>query len=230
MAFSFLIWLICLIFLGYILRKAVEKTFFGKIYYLIIFPGVVLHELSHALGCLLTGAKIYKIKFFSKSGGQVLHSRSKIPILGSFLISLAPIFGATFVLYLLARIFTPNLLSFTSNNFGTFKVILLNLIVLFWQNLKSLNFGNANTYFFLYFVLTFSFAMAPSKSDLKNTFWSIVALSLILALLSPFFSLNFLKSISLNLGSFYLFGIGMELLAITVVGLIFIFRKLVKTI
>lgn len=70
------------------------------LYYVILFPGIVLHELSHVLFCLITFAPIKKIQFFSKSGGFVLHLGSKIPILGDFLISVAPLITGMIIFYL----------------------------------------------------------------------------------------------------------------------------------
>ncbi len=38
-------------------------------YYVIRAPGVIVHECSHILGCLITGAKVKKVVFFSERGG-----------------------------------------------------------------------------------------------------------------------------------------------------------------
>ena len=67
-------------------------------YYGIRAPGVIVHECSHILGCLITGATIKKVVFFSEKGGSVTHTSSKIPYLGDVVISTAPLFCVPLVL------------------------------------------------------------------------------------------------------------------------------------
>ena len=43
----------------------------------IFFPGIILHELSHAIACVVLGVKITKIKWISKDGGFVIHEHKK---------------------------------------------------------------------------------------------------------------------------------------------------------
>ena len=62
------------------------------IYLFIRLPGVVLHECSHIIGCLLTGAQIRNIVLFSKDGGSVTYSRPRLPYIGDVIISTAPLF------------------------------------------------------------------------------------------------------------------------------------------
>jgi hypothetical protein len=61
-------------------------------YYLVRAPGVIVHECSHILGCILTGARITDVVFFSQEGGSVTYTRPKIPVLGDVIISSAPLF------------------------------------------------------------------------------------------------------------------------------------------
>jgi hypothetical protein len=57
-------------------------------YYLLVFPGVVLHEGAHYLACLLTGARVVRFAPFSpqrSAGGQLVlgyvrHERRAFPI------------------------------------------------------------------------------------------------------------------------------------------------------
>ena len=46
-------------------------------YYVIRVPGVVVHECSHILGCLVTGAVITQVVFFSEEGGSVTYARPR---------------------------------------------------------------------------------------------------------------------------------------------------------
>jgi len=230
MHFSFIIWLSLLLAFGYALRYVLERTFFGNIYYVIVFPGVVVHELSHAFTCLISGAQIHSIKLFSRSGGQVTHSQSKIPILGPFLIAMAPIFGATAGLYLICRLFAPSFLNLPAFNFQFSQDLVGNFINHFLQNLKTLDWANWQTYIFMYLVLSLSFAMSPSKEDLQNTFWSLIFIFVIFGILSLVVSLNFLKPILQFLGPFYIFGIGMEIMAIVVIGFFHAIQRMFKMI
>lgn len=83
-----------------LLLSQLRKNVF--LFYVFLFPGVVLHELSHALFCLIMFAPIKKIQFFSKTGGFVVHQESKIPVVGDFLISIAPLLLGSALFYILS--------------------------------------------------------------------------------------------------------------------------------
>ena len=82
------------------------KLFFIKLYYKLVFyfkllllsPGVVVHESAHALFCLISGVKIYKVKFFqfSELAGYVEHAPPK-DLFSAFFTSFGPLFLNTFV-------------------------------------------------------------------------------------------------------------------------------------
>ncbi len=57
---------------------------------LILLPGVMVHELSHALACLVTGTPIASISFWTETGGSVVHHKPKYSIFTQPLISFAP--------------------------------------------------------------------------------------------------------------------------------------------
>jgi hypothetical protein len=142
------------------------------IYLFIRLPGVVLHECSHIIGCLVTGARIQKVVLFSKDGGSVTYSRPILPYIGNVIISTAPLF------------LLPLALSFLSWFFGTFLGC---AFPAFPATLASpgvlMNLGNAiagtftdnlltrfNGWFLLYLYLTISLVLsvAPSTQDMKN--------------------------------------------------------------
>ncbi len=56
----------------------------------VFFPGIILHELSHAIACVALGVKIKKIKWISKEGGFVIHEHNKS--YKTIIISLIPFF------------------------------------------------------------------------------------------------------------------------------------------
>ncbi len=74
----------------------------NKILNMLFFPGIVLHETSHALACLLLNVPIKKIKFIGKEGGYVVHDDSKSYKI--IIISITPFFLNIFFSLVFARV------------------------------------------------------------------------------------------------------------------------------
>jgi hypothetical protein len=83
-------------------------------FYLLVFPGVVLHEGAHYLACLLTRTKVTRFAPFSPGRrsndgrlvlGYVRHERRALPV--GALIGLAPILLNPFGLLLVTALLTP---------------------------------------------------------------------------------------------------------------------------
>jgi len=139
-------------------------------------PGIALHELSHALGCVLTGAKVLKITLFREDGsGEVRHTAPRLKYAGEVIISLAPLAGCTAAFWLLgwalhgtmnfyyvtSKGVTPDTFTYLGQLAGlVFEDLSLALTSAVWSDWR--------TYVFLYFSMCISIAMAPSKQDLKN--------------------------------------------------------------
>jgi hypothetical protein len=86
----------------------------GMSFYLLVFPGVVLHEGAHYLACLLTGTRVSRFAPFSpgrrSSGGRLMlgyvrHERRAFPI--GAIIGLAPILLNPLGLLVVTALFTP---------------------------------------------------------------------------------------------------------------------------
>jgi len=77
----------------------------AAIYYIILFPGVVLHELSHMIGCLIAGARIKKASLFNSQGGYVVHEKPAIPIVGDLIISIFPLVVGITAVFILTKYF-----------------------------------------------------------------------------------------------------------------------------
>lgn len=125
----------------YILREIFLRLTIKSplVYYVFLFPGVILHELSHFVFCLLTFAKIRDVKFFSKTGGFVEHQNSKIPYLGNFLISLAPfLVGSTAIYYLVGQLPTNFLEIFSSFRFVIIFYFLISVLITFFPSSKDI--------------------------------------------------------------------------------------------
>jgi hypothetical protein len=150
------------------------------VYHIISVPGVVVHECSHVLGCLITGARIKKIVLFSSNGGSVTYVPPSVPLIGNIIISTAPLFIIPFVLAGLTWLF------------GTYAGCLLSLPVpsldspamvvplvtgsalILWQYL--LVHFNAWFLLYLYLVLSLVLSLAPSMQDMKNAAAGLVIL------------------------------------------------------
>lgn len=150
------------------------------LYDIIRMPGVVLHELAHVLGCLITGAGIQKVVLFSRGGGSVTYSKPAVPLFGNLVISTAPLFILPFVLACLTWLFGTSLGCFLPPllppSLGTVAGILQMIgtaIEIFTTNTVT----RINGWFFLYLYLTTSIilALSPSGQDLKNAFSGIIA-------------------------------------------------------
>jgi hypothetical protein len=142
------------------------------IYLFIRFPGVVLHECSHIIGCFLTGARIHKVVLFSENGGSVTYSGPRLPYIGDVIISTAPLFllplALSFVTWAFGSYlgcvfpaFPPLLESadaISSLGLAVFGTFSKNLLVQF------------NGWFLLYLYLTVSLVLsvAPGTQDMKN--------------------------------------------------------------
>jgi hypothetical protein len=72
----------------------------------ILFPGIIFHELSHVVACLVLGVTIEKVKWIGKDGGYVVHQNS-IPY-KTIIIALIPFFFNIFISLIFARIYILN--------------------------------------------------------------------------------------------------------------------------
>lgn len=142
------------------------------IYLFIRLPGVVLHESSHIIGCLLTGARIRSIVLFSREGGSVTYSGPRLPYIGDVIISTAPLFLLPLALSVVTGVFG----SYLGCIFPPFPALLESadalsglvtaVFVTFSDNLLV----RFNGWFLLYLYLTVSIVLsvAPSMQDMKN--------------------------------------------------------------
>ena len=137
------------------------------VFYLLIFPGVVLHEGAHYLACLLTGTKVLRFAPFSPRRsadgrlvlGYVRHERRPAPI--QAVIGLAPILLNPFGLLLVTALLTPLTLGEVVNpGFGLVEEDILAsgfltsdpLLVTIWA----------------YLSLSFAVGSVPSREDLAS--------------------------------------------------------------
>ncbi len=156
--------IIIIAILGYISNWLYLKYLNNFVIRFLYYIGTFIHELSHIVFCILTGAKVSKISIFSKQP-KIIHSKPKIPIIGQALISLAPIIGGLAFLYAINRFCLSNYFTIPSN-LKDFLTIFSGISILDWQ---------------LWVMILLSFNMGamigPSLQDLKNI-WPILIILL----------------------------------------------------
>lgn len=192
-------------------------------YSMIRAPGVIVHECSHILGCLITGAKVKKVVFFSQEGGSVTHTPSKIPCLGDVVISTAPLFFIPLVLAGCTWVFSqylgcvfpplPQGVDSTDALFG----LCTGIIGMFTMNLVV----RFNPWFllFLYLTLTLVLSLAPSTQDIKNAAIGIgiITLSGILILWSSLpLAVSLLEGITRLIGIGFTLGLLFGIIALVI--------------
>lgn len=135
-------------------------------YVVLMLPGTIIHEFSHAAVAVLMGARITKFNIIPSGNtlGQVEHTNPKIPIIGNVAISIAPLIGCPALVLLISSYFgvhfdfspaSSDILAGTRSLIeGTFSFI------------AGLDYFSWKSYVFLYLALTFGAGAAPSKTDI----------------------------------------------------------------
>lgn len=175
---------------GFVERRAMSAM--GRGWYLGLFGwlGTTVHELSHAVFCLVFGHEITEMKLFEpdpKTGilGYVNHSynpKSAYQVLGNFFIGISPILFGTVIIYLLCYLLlglnlfnTASDFRFTSSDLGSWYA--------FWQLIGSLwyssedfltavyswhNLSNWQLYAFTYLSFAIGSSITLSPADIKG--------------------------------------------------------------
>ncbi len=239
---------------GYIIylinRIIIKLGFDSKIYIYTGVVGTVVHELSHAVMCLLFFHKITDMKLFSPSDdgtlGYVSHSYNKKNIyqqIGNYFIGVAPIIGGTIVIYLLMWLLLPNTFdSVLGNNTALYNYIssgnYQNILGYLFINVKTIfsDFTNWKLYIFLILSVFICLHLNLSNADVKG---SLVAIPLILIILLIvnivlFFIFKsayivFFKFI-ISLGTYLFAFLFISLILALFILLFFILLKIIKTI
>lgn len=190
--------IVIVLLLSFLINFFFQNTIFGKSYRIFVAPGVIVHEMSHALLCLMTGAKITKMSLFDKNGGSVEHHPSKLPFIGSILISLAPFVFGSVIIYFLAE-----LLGFKQINFFQIDYSFSGIISFFKNVISQFHLSDIRSIIIAYLIISVAVTMTPSSQDLKNIVYSVLVLVIILILAIYCFHLNLL-GIFVPIGAFYL--------------------------
>jgi hypothetical protein len=174
--------------------------------------GTPIHEIGHALMCLLFHHKITKLQFLNVKGqsevlGYVQHSYNKNNLyqrIGNLFIGLGPIFSGTFSLILALYLLLPHSYAvfkrFLIQGINSDKIdlnLLSSLLESGWTLFKSIfttnNLGNPLFWLFIIIAICVSSHIALSKSDIngaKDGFFVLFVLIFIINLLLRIFSVN----------------------------------------
>ncbi len=136
------------------------------LYVVLMLPGTIVHECSHAIVALLTGARItdFSVMPSGNTLGHIEYTAPKIPFVGNAAISIAPLIGCPAILLLISRYFGVHF-DFPP---GTFDILLETRFLLegTFSFITGLDYLNWKTYVFLYLALTLGAGAAPSKTDI----------------------------------------------------------------
>ena len=161
-------------------EKIAVQTF-GKRGYMVVFGwlGSAVHELSHALLCVVFRHKVDAVRLFdlnpaAERVGFVRHRynrRSLYQQAGNFFIALAPIFVGAIVVYAAGILLVPEVLAWPSFKdipdtrlAGFLGAVIRSFIALSaWEN-----YGNPAYYLFLYILFCIGSGMKLSAADLRG--------------------------------------------------------------
>ncbi len=224
--------------LGFLIA-ALRRAFLrlsGKVgYYILLIFGIVgtpIHELSHALMCLIFGHKVKEIKLFSpnsKNGtlGYVNHTYNPKNLyhrVGNFFIGTAPLIGGTAAIMLFMLLFVPDvfnevhLITASSDSLPTALLSLdtyteyLNIFITVISAIFAPeNFGNILWWLFLVLAVMISSHMELSGADLKGGFGGFAFITLIMLItdtLLYFFAPEALSAMTAGVISFAMSVVG----------------------
>ncbi len=231
--FPLLFELLVLYALSRTLGRLVASIGSRLLYYLLIMPGTIAHELSHAIAAILCREKIKRMSLFEYSAdsvqvGSVEHTVKanswrylKLPA-----ISLAPLIGCSVALFAITYLFFADIVPLSVITTSPDAEAIFSSV---FTMLRGMDYMRAKTWLFLYLALSLSLGAAPSRVDLKNSFTSLLVLGATLALLgyagqrSALFGNALIESMRVGTGSLFAlemlfsFGIAVALLGILIV-------------
>ncbi|MCX7874893.1 MAG: hypothetical protein N2321_01860 [Melioribacteraceae bacterium] len=243
-----------LFFISKLTRKVFVNSGYYKLdIYLTGWIGVPVHEIGHAIFCLIFRHKINEMKLFQINSfdgtlGYVNHSYNKnsyYQIIGNFFIGAGPIIFGSFVLYVLMYFLVPNqnqisnLLSANSIQNLSIKNIFANVENLFSIGnmlvkflFTSSNFTSVYFFIFLYISLCISSHMQLSPPDIKGMLFGlffIVMILFILNLVTIYLGVNFSNQLY-KINSYTILFNGMFVYSLFISLINFVFTYLIMTI
>ena len=205
-----LIFGLLLYFISHSTRKAFSNSGHSKLdVFFTGWIGTPVHEIGHAVFCILFGHRVTDIKLYSPNSqdgtlGYVSHSfnsKSLFQKIGNFFIGTGPILFGSFVLYLLAKFCLPNYRMISEiiaktdlSDSGIFELVkntgsmLKTGISLMVNVFSPENFGKPLFWLFIYLSFCISSHMQLSPPDLRSM-WSGTLTILLIFLLVNFLTM-----------------------------------------
>lgn len=153
-----------------------------------LYPGVMIHELSHAAACLPALAKVRSVTLIRSDGsGEVEHEEPKLPVLGMVLISLAPLAGGPLALWGLNWLLDspwPDIhvmSSASAESLAFIGTVLEQTWIGLSHGLANADWSRWQLYVVLIMTVSVALTMIPSDQDLKNALKSAVLLLVLIA-------------------------------------------------
>ncbi|MDR4506989.1 MAG: M50 family metallopeptidase [Candidatus Brocadiaceae bacterium] len=175
--FSLAIGLVLIIFLSFATYGLWMKYINNKLIQGFLLPGSIVHELSHALLCLITGTTIKELNIFAHDNSGIQYDRPKVPIIFDFIIAFAPIGGCFFFILFISKILSnpislnntfPKEIHFTFEGlFDLIEYLFDSVWATFTVFREDLRISNMSHVFFLLTVIIFTVSIAPHKQDIK---------------------------------------------------------------
>ncbi len=165
-----------IVFTSFGIEKLWTKCINTKAVKTFLLPGAVVHELSHAFLCLITGTTIKELNIFKLENGDIKYDRPKLPFIFDFFIATSPIFGCAFVLLIISIILgnpirvsesLPNEMTFSIKTVFDYAKNFLDMIWLTLNTFWDSGFKNIGSVIFIIASIIFTVSMAPHKSDIK---------------------------------------------------------------
>jgi hypothetical protein len=158
--------------LGYLSNTLNWRYLNFSVIRLLYYIGALVHETSHAVLCILTGAKIEEFTVFSDQP-QVVHRPSKIPFLGELLISAAPIAGGLLFLFLVNHYVLGNYFTLPQvANWHDWKSVLAVPLGF----LAQINILQWQSWVMIFLLFNAGAMLGPSTQDLKNVWPMLIVL------------------------------------------------------
>ena len=179
------IWLGALLLIAFGIDKTFSGVLGGKFYRLFVLPGALVHHLSQAAACILTGASIKQVKFFDPRASTVQHTDPKVPGIGPILIAIAPLIACGALLFALPSLFKmplhvgpplPELATFSLDAVATwtksFIDIFTSMLHYFWTAHYTMTFA-----LMCYFGLVLSISVGMDVHGLRFGLMGIAVLT-----------------------------------------------------
>lgn len=210
--------------------------------------GTPVHELSHAIMCILfghriTGMKVYNLKKRSKMLGYVEHSYNKhnvYHLIGNFFIGIAPIVVGGLAVTLCVRLLTPMLYSVMMSEFSAMTAANGNEILttalksvssVFSSFFKLSNFTDWRWWLCMVLAFAVSIHMEISRSDIKGGLKGLLVIAVLLVVTDVVLALLFPQALTTVTSAFVRAGlyIGMILVIPTFFAVLVLLVSLLVT-